>query len=135
MTERNTDIVESYIKGDSARIIAERYNVTTRHIQRIIKNAGKSRTISQSFRLAIQTGRMKYTRKPEHLRKHRTRLSDKLRFAVFQRDNFKCVMCGSTAKECHRLEVDHIDNDPSNHDEHNLQLLCDRCNKGKSYNT
>lgn len=60
-------------------------------------------------------------------------IPSKLRHAVFQRDNYRCVECGATNKET-TLEIDHIipvakggTNDISN-----LQTLCKECNRAKS---
>ena len=64
-------------------------------------------------------------------RVERGRVSNKIRFAVYARDNYKCVMCGRKNVD---LEVDHIfpiaKGGKSNFD--NLQTLCHRCNALKS---
>jgi ATP adenylyltransferase len=59
-------------------------------------------------------------------------LGESLRYAILKRDRV-CQLCGATRNE-ERLEVDHIvprskggSNNPSN-----LQVLCARCNRGKS---
>jgi len=56
-----------------------------------------------------------------------------LRFEILKRDDYRCQMCGDTAKEGAKLEVDHIhpvskggSNNPDN-----LQVLCRDCNAGK----
>jgi hypothetical protein len=56
-----------------------------------------------------------------------------LRFQVLKRDDYRCQMCGVTAKDGATLEIDHIHpvskggtNDPDN-----LQVLCRDCNAGK----
>ncbi len=56
------------------------------------------------------------------------------RFAIMQRDGFRCQLCGRTAQDGVKLEVDHKHprakggtNDPSN-----LWTLCFDCNRGKS---
>ena len=63
-------------------------------------------------------------------------ISDKLRYQVLKRDNFKCCACGaSPAKDpAVELHIDHIipwskggETIPQN-----LQTLCSRCNIGKS---
>jgi hypothetical protein len=66
-------------------------------------------------------------------RRQRKTLGPKLRFTIMQRDGGKCTMCGATAKDGAKLEVDHIHpvsagggNDPAN-----LTTLCQRCNVGK----
>lgn len=63
-------------------------------------------------------------------------ISSAQRYKVFERDGFRCTMCGATAATGAKLEVDHIvprarggSNAMSN-----LQTLCDRCNRGKSAN-
>ena len=63
-------------------------------------------------------------------------ISDKLRYQVLKRDNFKCCACGaSPAKDPNvELHIDHIvpwsKGGTSKLD--NLQTLCSRCNLGKS---
>ena len=55
-----------------------------------------------------------------------------LRFAVLERDNFRCVYCGRTAAEA-RLEIDHVH--PRNKGGadlvSNLVAACFECNRGK----
>ena len=64
-------------------------------------------------------------------RVERGKVSNKLRFAVYARDNNRCVKCGRDDVD---LEVDHIfpiaKGGKSNFD--NLQTLCHRCNALKS---
>jgi len=62
-------------------------------------------------------------------------ISDKLRYQVLKRDNFKCCACGaSPAKDPHvELHIDHIipwsKGGETTID--NLQTLCSKCNLGK----
>lgn len=64
------------------------------------------------------------------------RISDKLRYQVLKRDNFKCCACGaSPAKNpAVELHIDHIipwsKGGETTID--NLQTLCSKCNLGKS---
>jgi|GEM_PF-5867116 len=62
--------------------------------------------------------------------KRRERISDEVRLFVWQRDEGKCVLCGSNEK----LEFDHIIPvvKGGNNTERNVQLLCERCNREKS---
>lgn len=64
-------------------------------------------------------------------RVERGRVTNKIRFAVYARDDYRCVMCGRKNVD---LEVDHIfpiaKGGKSNFD--NLQTLCHRCNALKS---
>ena len=63
-------------------------------------------------------------------------ISDKLRYQVLKRDNFKCCACGaSPAKDPSvELHVDHIIPWSKGGETtlENLQTLCSRCNIGKS---
>ena len=64
------------------------------------------------------------------------KISDKLRYSVLKRDNFKCCACGaSPAKDPSvELHIDHIipwsKGGETTLD--NLQTLCSKCNIGKS---
>lgn len=60
-------------------------------------------------------------------------ISSTVRFAILNRDNYRCVACGANAKET-KLQIDHIipvSKGGSNNLE-NLQTLCVDCNRGKS---
>ena len=75
--------------------------------------------------------------KPTAHRKENTRIiSDKLRYQVLKRDNFKCFACGaSPAKDPSvELHIDHIIPWSKGGETtfENLQTLCSRCNLGKS---
>ena len=63
-------------------------------------------------------------------------ISDKLRYQVLKRDNFKCCACGaSPAKDPSvELHIDHIVpwSKGGETTAENLQTLCSKCNLGKS---
>ena len=63
-------------------------------------------------------------------------ISDKLRYQILKRDNFKCCACGaSPAKDpAVELHIDHIVpwSKGGETTANNLQTLCSRCNIGKS---
>ena len=69
---------------------------------------------------------------------HQTKrdVSLRLRFKVFQRDNFKCCICGASpaTDSSVQLHVDHIIPWSRGGETiiDNLQTLCSRCNSGKS---
>lgn len=59
----------------------------------------------------------------------RERVPDNVRLFVWQRDQGKCVKCGSSEK----LEFDHVIPiaKGGNNTERNIQLLCESCNRSK----
>jgi len=64
----------------------------------------------------------------------RAKMSESLRYDVLKRDNYKCQICGMTAKDGAKLQVDHIIpvSKGGKTEISNLQTLCSRCNIGKS---
>lgn len=130
---RNEQIINEYVAGLSAEELGVKYKLTARQIQRIVYEAGKSRTQSESYNLAIKRGRMTYYHKPEHLKIKRKTMPLKIRYQVLERDNHTCQSCGNTVKEGIRIEIDHIDADTYNNQLNNLITLCNLCNQGKAW--
>jgi 5-methylcytosine-specific restriction endonuclease McrA len=66
----------------------------------------------------------------------RKSIKPSLRFEVLKRDDYRCQMCGVTAKDGATLEIDHIMpvSKGGSNDASNLQVLCRDCNAGKSNN-
>lgn len=76
-----------------------------------------------------------YARNHFAKKKNRTRkiIKASVRFDVFKKNNYSCVICGRSAKDGTTLHIDHIiplANNGSN-DISNLQVLCAECNFGK----
>jgi 5-methylcytosine-specific restriction endonuclease McrA len=108
--------------------------ITPRFIQKKIKSLGIMRSLSEAFNLAIAKGRKDYShlRKPIKAELLRRGITLKTRYAILRRDNFRCVLCGTTAVT-EQLEIDHITpvvNGGTNN-ESNLRILCRPCNRGK----
>ena len=63
----------------------------------------------------------------------RSLMTDTLRYEVMKRDNFRCVLCGASAKDGVKLEVDHIKpvSKGGKTELSNLRTLCKNCNRGK----
>lgn len=107
---------------------------TARSVQRELKKNNLTRSLSDAFNLAISRGRKNY----DHLRKDiksskfRHGIQPKLRYQIFKRDNFRCVICGCDAKN-DILVVDHIVPvvNGGKNDLSNLRVLCRECNTGK----
>lgn len=86
------------------------------------------RDIIECYELALEKeGKMTF------IKRQRAIVSDSLRYNVLRRDNYRCCICGATAQDGVKLEVDHIipvsKGGKSTLD--NLQTLCERCNRGK----
>jgi 5-methylcytosine-specific restriction endonuclease McrA len=64
----------------------------------------------------------------------RALMTPALRFAVLERDGFKCCYCGASANDGATLEIDHIIPvaKGGKTELNNLQTLCWDCNHGKS---
>jgi len=73
-----------------------------------------------------------FDKRKETRKKERGILTLKLRYEIFKRDNFKCVLCGTTGKE-EKLEIDHIIpiSEGGKTIKFNLRTLCFKCNRGK----
>ncbi len=63
----------------------------------------------------------------------RSLMTPALRFAVMKRDHYRCCLCGKTADQGARLEVDHITPVSKGGKSvlDNLWTLCFECNRGK----
>lgn len=128
---QHKSIAEMYKSGKfTTEYIAKTYQVTTRQVQRIAKNAGVIRTLAEANKSAAPLKH--YHHVPEHLRVKRKQITQKVRYQVITAHPY-CAVCGMRPGDGIRLEVDHIDNNPTNNDLDNLQVLCAACNTGKSH--
>lgn len=130
--DKNTyDIIANLYKSGqyTTEQIAKRFEIAPRTVQRIAKRTGVLRSLSESNKLVAPLKH--YYKKPEHLKVKRKQLPNKLRYKMITEQPY-CLTCGSTVAEGIRLEIDHIDNNPSNNDPSNLQVLCNLCNRGKA---
>lgn len=110
--------------------LADIYDVQPRTIQRIAKKHGVLRSLAESNRIVAPLKH--YHHIPQELRVKRKGLTLKLRYKTISEHPY-CKVCGRRPDEGIRLEIDHKDNNPSNNDENNLQVLCSQCNAGKSH--
>lgn len=85
----------------------------------------KGQTYIQWHEISIELGEEKPKRKP---------IKPSLRFEILKRNDYRCQMCGLTAKDGAVLQIDHITPvaKGGSNDADNLQVLCRDCNAGKS---
>jgi len=97
-------------------------------------NQGNFNTIfrEKEFILVRMIEDVLFHRRAEIKKKEREILTLKLRYKIFKRDNFKCVLCGTTGKE-EKLEIDHIIpiSEGGKSIKSNLRTLCFNYNRGK----
>lgn len=111
--------------------LAKTYDITARTVQRIAKKHNVIRTQAEANRIAVPLKAYHRMRVPEHLKKQRKQISQKLRYHLISNAT-ACATCGAP-KGSVPLHVDHIDNDATNNELNNLQVLCAPCNTGKSH--
>ena len=109
--------------------VAKTYGITPRSVQRIAKKWGVIRTRAESNKLVAPLKH--YHRVPKELRVKRKHLLKRVRFQLIQEHPY-CSLCGGRPRDGYRLEIDHIDDDATNNELSNLQVLCSACNIGKS---
>lgn len=70
---------------------------------------------------------------PEQPTPKRQPIKPSIRFQVLKRDGYRCQMCGATAQDGAKLEIDHIHpvSKGGSNELSNLQVLCRDCNAGK----
>lgn len=110
--------------------IAKQFLLTPRQVQRICKNAGVIRSQAEANRIAAPL--KNYRTVPDEFKVKRKHITSKIRYQVISSHPY-CAVCGMRPNDGVRLEVDHIDEDPTNNILSNLQVLCTKCNTGKSH--
>lgn len=65
-------------------------------------------------------------RKPKQTKKLKEEAWRQLRKKMLERDNYACVYCGHESEK-YQI-VDHIDGNPENDNDNNLQVICQMCN-------
>lgn len=124
------DIIKNYTEVTmTVTDLAKKWGTTPRSIQRLLKDFGYVRTIAEANKVTAVLKNYDNLRKPEHLKAKRLFISVKRRYEMIKAHPF-CTTCGNTAKEC-PLNIDHIDDNATNNNDSNLQVLCMMCNQGK----
>lgn len=130
--KQHSSIAKMYASGDfTAEYIAKTYDITVRQVQRIAKKLGVIRTLAESNKLMAKHKHYHHT--PPEFKARRKFLTNKKRYQLIAAHPY-CTLCGNKVIDSIRLEVDHIDNNPQNNEDSNLQILCNICNQSKSIN-
>ena len=81
----------------------------------------------------ILTSIEKMNESEQSIEYQRTLMTNSKRYDILKRDNFMCKICGRTADDGAKLEVDHIMpvSKGGKTKDSNLQTLCRECNQGK----
>lgn len=129
--ELHASIAILYHKAEyTVETLAKNYGVSTRQILRIAKKFGLNRSIAEANKVTAPLKRYKTI--PIELRVKRRQITQRLRWEMISAHPY-CSTCGRRVDEGVCLEIDHIDENPSNNSQDNLQVLCAICNQGKSH--
>jgi len=119
--------VVDWVEGQYVKL----YNTKPRDIWRSIR-----RLHQEGFLIKVKKGIYKYD--PDLVKnKHLEDFTPELKKQIFERDGYKCVICGRTANEGYELHVDHIlpKDKGGKATLDNGQTLCSICNfRKKNYN-
>lgn len=144
LDEHKNLIVEMYKQGNGCPEINATLKtlgvvISDRQIQRYVAGLGLSRTVGDA--LKARFGKLTEHPAKKFWREYRESrvvakraISSKKRIMVLERDNFKCSLCGATAKET-KLVIDHVIpvagyTGKDVNDTSNLRTLCHECNMG-----
>ena len=128
--ERNDQICELYASEHyTTEAIAKAFGISRRRVQQLAKAAGIIRTRAEGNRVATPLKSKHRIRRSTKPVKRRPPTSA-VRYLLLLNHPW-CAACGARPQDGALLELDHIDDDPSNNDPSNFQVLCGPCNKGK----
>ena len=131
VNDKHAGVVALYKSGNfTTEQVAKNYGISVRQVQRIAKKYGVIRSLAESNKLMAK--HKNYKTIPLEFRVKRKQLSLRTRYDLLTIQPY-CTLCGKRAEDGVRLEIDHIDNDPMNNTNDNLQVLCALCNTGKSH--
>ena len=127
--------LDKQLSGEEISELIERevgITYSARSVQRTIAEYGEMRSAKEAFGLAIEKGRVDWTKHWTRSERKQPQLSRKLRYEVLKKAGFKCILCGVSGRES-ELQVDHIIAvvHGGKNEETNLRCLCVDCNVGK----
>ncbi len=115
----------------SVKEIAAMSGVTTRTVERWATKAGIVRELKTAQSMSARYRDYASVSSKQKLNiNQRKPVRSAVRFLLLETYPY-CMLCGATPEQGVRLEIDHINNDPSDNRMENLQVLCHSCNIGK----
>lgn len=131
ISPKHLAIVQMYKSGKvTTEYIAALFKISPRQVQRLANKHGVIRSLAESNRLVAPL--KNYRKIPDELKVKRKHMTNKKRYLIITNHPY-CTVCGMRAEDGVRLEIDHIDEDATNNEPSNLQVLCTKCNQGKSH--
>lgn len=125
--ERNKLIIEKYLSGQAfTQAIAKEFDLTPRQVQRIVKEAGHGKTISERNKQIAHLKNYSEILLPKKVKEYRKYLPQETRL-LFLRYNDACEVCGIRRGFGCRLEVTFRNPKNFNDDMRNLKTVCRRC--------
>ncbi|MCR4321995.1 MAG: HNH endonuclease [Candidatus Brocadiaceae bacterium] len=99
----------------------------------INESMAKSEQVNTTIEKLTRIEKTKSAQKPIIEHKTKRAVSDRLRYRVMRRDEFRCQRCGRTWSSDNILEIDHISAWSKGGETtfENLRTLCSSCNRGK----
>lgn len=132
--QQRQTVVDMYLSGYNCKEIIMEIPTGTRTIQRFLQELGISRERRVAYQLAVYRGVMTYDhlKSDKKTRERRKTINPALRYKIFQRDNFRCQICGFGASDGVKLQVDHTIPvcEGGSNDLDNLRTCCLECNVG-----
>ena len=122
-------------KGRNSQVKTQYY--TVEQVGKILHDAERRKSEDESRQKTLQflAEKHKYSKdyNTAYKQHQRSLMTRKMRYEILKRDHFRCTICGASASEGAKLEVDHIKpiSKGGKTEPNNLRTLCQSCNRGK----
>ena len=124
---RIKNIIEEYLSGKVfTQAIAKKYKITSRQVQRIVKNAGVAKTLPERNREMSPFKSYSEKKLPKQITEYRKFIPQDMRYLYLQ-SNPTCSVCGIKRGFGFRMEIIVKNLKCSPTDPTNLKTICRRC--------
>jgi len=125
--ERNNLIVEKYLSQKVfTESIAKEFGISTRQVQRIVKNAGVAKTLTERNREMAPFKSYSEKKLPKQITEYRKFIPQDMRYLYLQANPI-CSVCGIKRGFGFRMEIIVKNLKCSPNDPTNLKTMCRRC--------